>query len=282
MRSAYYDKLFECLERYRAHGPSIIIGDLNARLHVCKAGEDKTLGPYTFGNPNANWHPNSNRNLLLDRCQASEYVVANTFFERPVEQRVTYFELSARPTDDIEYHKFAELDHVLIHRNWLTNITAIRSHRGEAFQSHHFLVTVDLSISIEKQHFKRHSQVDLTELRKQSVAENFTMHFNEAISARVSPNQLRGQELEAATQTIATCMSQAGARSIPSKRYAPHRPWITSKTLDLIALRDNARKDSQPALEIALHKTIRLSAKSDRKQWLEEMLSTGCWQAIKK
>ena len=77
-------------------------------------------------------------------------------------------------------------------------------------------------------------------------------------------------------------MGQACSACIPESAARPHRPWISTQTLELIELRNNARRCSHYELELALNKRIKLGAKDDRRNWLNEQLENGDWSAIRK
>ena len=51
-----------------------------------------------------------NRDLLLEMCTSASFVIANTFFPRPLVQKVTYFNLTTKPMDEVtllfEYNKY--------------------------------------------------------------------------------------------------------------------------------------------------------------------------------
>ena len=61
----------------------------------------------------------------------------------------------------------------------------------------------------------------------------------------------------------------------------PLKPWISQKTLELIQLRNDARLNNQAELERHLKKQIRIEAKNDRAVWIEKLLESGDWKAIK-
>ena len=72
------------------------------------------VGPLVFGNPGAAEDPHSNRNLLIEACFAQRMLLANTFYEQPVEKCITYFDLAAKPYDEISYQNFAVLYYLLV------------------------------------------------------------------------------------------------------------------------------------------------------------------------
>jgi len=49
-RRDFYENLSAFYEAERSHGPCFILGDMNARLHTVRLGEEDILGPGVFGN----------------------------------------------------------------------------------------------------------------------------------------------------------------------------------------------------------------------------------------
>ena len=65
VRQRFFTDLGEFWERQRVHGPRIITGDLNARLHRRLPGEESCMGDALFGNVHAELSPYTNRELLV-------------------------------------------------------------------------------------------------------------------------------------------------------------------------------------------------------------------------
>ena len=59
------------------------------------------------------------------------------------------------------------------------------------------------------------------------------------------------------------------------------KPWVSQEILELIRLRQEARKWNNYDQEKVLHKQIRNSVKVGRKQWLDAQLVGGGWKEIK-
>ena len=55
---------------------------------------------------------------------------AATFFENPPEEQVTYYDLKAKPMDPVTWQLFAQIDHLLVPRDWLSCVRDVYSARG--------------------------------------------------------------------------------------------------------------------------------------------------------
>ena len=102
VRQEFHTNLRAFVDRFRAHGPIFVLGDLNAKLHRCRPGEQYCMGEHAYGDATANLDgANTNRNLLLETCRAKNFVIANTFFPRQAEETVTYYNLSTKLMEEV-------------------------------------------------------------------------------------------------------------------------------------------------------------------------------------
>ena len=150
VRHDYFASLRECIARYRTHGPTFVIGDLNARIHVARNGERDIVGSHVFGDAALIDDTCSNRELLLEICSSLRYCVANTFFEHPPHEQVTYRNLSTAPMDLISPQRFGQIDCLLAPQDSLDYVTDVFSDRMATLSTHHFLRVVDLKLDISK------------------------------------------------------------------------------------------------------------------------------------
>ena len=93
----------------------------------------------------------------MEVCRKHDLVVTNTWSDLSDDQLVTYYDLSAKPTDAISSNKFAQLDLVLVTKEWACTVEDVTSIAGCTLQSHHFLVKSRVNVIIPKA-AKRHKQ----------------------------------------------------------------------------------------------------------------------------
>ena len=72
------------------------------------------------------------------------------------------------------------------------------------------------------------------------------------------------------------------SKTLPKQVVARKRPWISESTLNLIDARRLARSDNNYAEELRLSKLVRISAKNDKREYLQVELSSGSWNCVKK
>eukprot|EP00959_Pyramimonas_sp_CCMP1952_P422471 8849885-Pyramimonas_sp.AAC.1 len=138
-RRDYYTDLAVFADKCRSHGPTIILGDFNARLLEQYAGEEDVIGEHVFRNPFSAWSPTSNRELLVELCHTLDACVANTYFKHADEHTVTYHDIGIEPSSAIVSGNFEQLDHIIVAKNWMRCIYDIWSSRDHHLQSHHFI-----------------------------------------------------------------------------------------------------------------------------------------------
>ena len=279
-RQSFFNDLEHFYRRQKPHGPTLVLGDLNSRLHVRRPGEEDELGPFVFGNKDFHEDPMANRGLLISTVRSLGLCVANTCFDKAAEQLVTYFELAASPMDIIHHSKFAQLDFVLVPTTWFPFVKDIWSDRLEALQSHHFPLFVSLNLEVPKiAKPRREPKLVISALGGTETAADFARSF---VCSFSEARQQEMQSLDEVAETISRAFDVAANTVLPVKELVAHRPWISSSTLDLIEQRNRARAYGQHVSECELNRRIRGSARKDRKDWLMERLSTGSWSEVRK
>ena len=281
-RQRFFAELSTYLAGSRTHGPSIVAGDLNARIHRRQAGEEDYIGSNVFGNSNAALSGDSNRALLIELCAEHALIVGNTLVVEPPERQVTYFDLSAAPMDSVSSTSFAQLDLFLLPQGWASRVKSIFSLREAALASHHFLVVCRLQVTVPKilQAARPTKCLAWDQLRNCANARTFAEHFDEALRAG-DRAPINGTNLDDHYRIISDAFQSAAAATLPVVQARPAKPWISSKTLQLIDKRNALRREGRRPEEVAANKEIRRSARKDRELFLNRMASEGSWTAIR-
>ena len=133
---SFFQSLKNFWQSVSVNGPKLCYGDFNSRLYTRLAGEETFIGQHFFQKPSKILRPDMNRFLLLEFCAFGSLCIANTFYDRPVEEMVTYRELATKPKDEITTSAFAELDFLLVEQAWSHKILSIRPCSNIALASH--------------------------------------------------------------------------------------------------------------------------------------------------
>lgn len=78
------------------------------------------------------------------------------------------------------------------------------------------------------------------------------------------------------------CAMRAAEASLPVRAREPNKPWISESTMELIDQRRLARENNDRQEEQRLHKEVRAAAKRDRTEWVDQLLTTGTLEQVKR
>ena len=253
---------------------------MNARLQRQLPGEDCYVGEHIFGNPQANLETGSNRELLLEFCASQELAVVNTFFQRPVDELVTYRRPGTPPLQTVDAQCFAQLDFVLASPANMHLFRDIRSDRTAALASHHFLLVASMLCQPMVSGVCNGEQIDRGHLKDKQVAESFNTRFERYLGSRQSFRS--NEDVNAVECIVAEAFTDAA--QVLTSHVAAHakRPWISGDTLKLIERRLQARMANDWQQERQIHKLVRASAKKDKRQYLTDLAGTGSWINLRK
>ena len=89
------------------------------------------------------------------------------------------------------------------------------------------------------------------------------------------------EEVDLMHARMADTFGHAADMVLPRRPLKPNRPWISLRTLDLIRATNAARTAAAIIEERRLAKLVKTSVATDRSNWLDDLVSTGDWGAIK-
>ena len=101
-RFEFFQNLSELWLNSSAHGPKICYGDFNARLYQRFADEHHIIGDHFFHKIKKDINVHMNRSLLLEFCEHAEICIANTFFDHPPEELVSYRIFGVDPMANVD------------------------------------------------------------------------------------------------------------------------------------------------------------------------------------
>ena len=268
------------MEKTFVHGHMIFCGDFNARLHKRLANEEDIVGPHILQTGRREIAVDSNRYLLTEFCAQYNLAIANSFMNIPAEQKITYRNISKTS----HYHigsdpkDFAELDMCLVSQSFLHSVIHVFADRSISLASHHFPLFIACHLQVDKISRNKKSRPDFSALQSTSIAEQFRSHFLQ----HVHNDQINLHDLSIHDHWgILQESVQASVKDILSpKVMQKNHPWISSHTLDIITLRNNARKHGDFQDERSLTKQVKKAVKQDRANWLYDVASNADWTNI--
>ena len=201
----------------------------------------------------------TNRDLVLEYCGEHKMAVANSFFEYPDENLVTYHSLTSHPLDTIQQSEFLQLDYCLCPQVHHDLVYDCWTDRTLALRTHHFAIIVVLNISFSTTNYKQNNYKDKRALKEEPIRKLFCGAFNDHIMTETST-----MDIEEHAKSINVVFDHA-SQVLLTFEVSPKRPWISQKTLDLISKNSVARREGNYSVENQLAREVRASAKVDRK-----------------
>ena len=118
LRRDFFHSMNNHVRSVSVHGPKLIYGDLNARLHFRTATEHSVIGQHVFGDSSSSLSASNNRNLLMEVCNRLNCCIANTFFQLSPESTVIYWGIGSTPLANITTRAFAQFDVCIAQLDW--------------------------------------------------------------------------------------------------------------------------------------------------------------------
>ena len=276
-RQNFYTQLGHILEKTSVNGSKFVLGDFNARIGWCRAGEEHAFGPYGFGREATHQVDVSNRELLLEFCTGYQYMVGNMLVHTPPSEMATFMNPGCRPSDDSNSGKLAMLDLALVPGGSMQELVTVLSIRGASLATDHFLVCCVLDCSYDANRCTRRASKNRQALQHVEVRQQFAEVFVNSASSSTSANDAVEDGWKSMVHSF-----QEASTVLPEKQMVAKKPWIREETLLLISQREQARITGDYALERSLHKAVRKAAKGDRGAWLDDVVRDGSWTGVRK
>ena len=139
----FYHDLTGLISEIPKHEINVIMGDWNVRLQERLPHESHVVGPHVFRDEhskieNLNDDQQRNRTEFIMFCQNHDYVVTNTWFEKPVSKLITYRNPTSHTFEPpYNTNKFGQLDFILVNQRWRNSFHNVESSLPQAITSDH-------------------------------------------------------------------------------------------------------------------------------------------------
>ena len=280
-KHAFYDELNQLVASVETKGPFVIMGGFNARLHG-KLHDEAALGPHLFGKGvSFIGGENDNRSFFLDFCFQNQLLVSNTWFQHSSSKQVTFKDpgTTRLPTDFASWDPFdfAQLDFCLCPERWKNIVQDVFSDPFGNIHSDHFPILAKVKMSLgARQISARKPCWDFKRATEETLINMNTQVGTQLASKQ--PNDEPGQKWEELRDIYLAALTD----HIPKRVQQPRKEWISPATLDLIAARGEARKAGDLEAVEKYNKSIKKSARQDKKAWLNSQLEDAHWDPIKR
>ena len=158
----------------------------------------------------------------------------------------------------------------------MAKVIDVWSDRGPCLQSRHFLLQVRTNFCFD--HVPRIERLKYSfpsTGNTEHTQQNYCSRFCDKVKGMAENTSLNDH-----ANIVAAAMHVAAAENYGMTKK-PRKPLVSQDILELMVLREEARKGSYYMWEISLHRQIRAGIKKGRREWLDEELIGGGWRAIK-
>ena len=281
-RHTFFHDLADFVESRSAHGPKLILGDFNSKLYYRMDGEHAVVGDHVLLCPGAVCKEDANRHLLVETFTHLNMCLANTFFDIPMGDLATCYNVGTKAGSPVSGQTHSQIDFLGCEQTWLHNVRSVSARPEVPLSSHHFLIQASVHMEVDKcpaaEQVRRR---DHSALADDGARQAFQKHLNEVWDdfEEAAPDN---SNVNLAWCRLVDGFHHAEEKTLPSEPLRPRKPWISSSTLELIALRHNVRRDGDAVRERDIAKRIRISAARDKANWLENVTKDGDWAQIRR
>ena len=276
-RQLFFEQLDTAFQRTSVNGLKLVMGDLNSRLHRSFPGEHLIIGDHFFKTSVRRLELGSNRELLLEFCAANSLAIANSFFDLPPEELVTYRNWGVDPMSPVSAQQFGQLDFLLLRQADMPKVRSARGVRTETLATQHFLIEALVDVTIPPREKRREAtpRYDAKALQQPEFAKLFRETFEQHCGAIVETTDI------SQISDIVTKAFKVAERQLPKMPLRRRKPWMSQRTLDIINQRHEARRAGNRAEELRLHLEVKKGAKIDKRRWLLGLAGSGEWQKLR-
>ena len=174
----------------------------------------------------------------LDLCTGLSLKVTHTYFDRPLHEKITFMEAGALPNGDIISDKYNILDFVLCNDAILNSLRCVKSRRGPALATDHYLVRCSLGLRPPAAATAKTRQKQIDALRDPETQKMFAEAFLGEVNAFRAPAPSVDEFWQ---RGELAALDAAGI--LPERPPEIQKPWISQRTLDPIAQRSKAARE---------------------------------------
>ena len=283
----FYHDLTGLISEIPKHEINVIMGDWNVRLQERLPHESHVVGPHVFRDEhskieNLNDDQQRNRTEFIMFCQNHDYVVTNTWFEKPMSKLITYRNPTSHTFEPpYNTNKFGQLDFILVNQRWRNSFHNVESSLPQAITSDHKILMAQMKTRLAKprkkplpsrKHFRQPTDEQL---------EAFNRHVWREIEDKFT--QLDGDPFQIWASTLLSAAENTLTQIPPEQR----KPYLSEETWNLLTMKQRLIADGKYDEAKAAEKEVRKHIKKEKKQFvrqkLEEIDRDGYkWQGIKK
>ena len=267
-KDLFYKLVQETYQEHKSRGPTLIIGDFNARLQ-CKACEAETcIGEHTFDKANTSLEyqtpdVHDSRTKLVNFCMSNDCAVMNTMFEKPSTKLITHRHASAQYGPPWTRGRYEVLDYIVIGQRWKNVVTNAESDTAANIPSDHFPLKFHIRLKLKavgNRSTKQRLKFDPCSREQRNEYNRITLQNIEGLRAQ-------GQPLT--YDQLVLIYRKAQNEQLPKITSKRNGREMSEATRKLIKDREIALGNFDAEAIGRLNKEIRASSKRDRKHYIQ-------------
>ncbi|VDO51652.1 unnamed protein product [Schistosoma margrebowiei] len=136
IKDQFYERLQSIIEKCPSKDPTILMGDLNAKIGIENTGYEDIMGRHELGERNGNGE------RFANLCAFNKLVIGGTIFPHKRIHKATWIS----PDHTTEN----QIDHICINEKFRRTMEDVRTRRGADIASDHHLVVANLKLKLKK------------------------------------------------------------------------------------------------------------------------------------
>jgi exonuclease III len=162
-KASLYSLLTKTYKKYRNKGPTLIVGDFNAKPSKPTKDDCSITGNFALF-PNLDTMLEigresegaiENRRLLQSFCTMHELQIINTFFDKPKEKLFTNRKFGIHLNKEIQPTTHSQIDHCLLEKRWRRGIRNVEANPHVNMVTWHSALEIELQFILKANYFKK-------------------------------------------------------------------------------------------------------------------------------
>ena len=266
-KDSFYASLQNVIEKTPKHDMLIVMGDLNAKIGLGQAGEEKVVGQHGLQSERTD-----NGDRFVELCKANNLAITSTMFIHKDIHKYTWTSPDGRTRNQI--------DHFAVCGKFRGSILDTRTYRGADICSDHNLSISKVKLRLNKtKKINQRPKYDLVKLKFPSFRNQYNIEVKNRFDVLMRNDHL--ETSETMWSKIKETYNET-ARKVVGFKKKKHKEWISQHTCNKISERNQlkVKRDSARSERIKIKinkeyrkkdKEIKRSIRKDKRTWVNNI-----------
>ena len=290
LKTDFYDKLHDILQRQATHTINLVLGDFNARIMEVLPQEKNLIGEHIYCSDTSyiNDLPQGqldNRQHFINLCIDHNRLPMNTWFSKPRPKLATYRAPTALffESSNIDVNKFAQIDYILINRQWRNAVQDVEHIHHTLLDSDHALLIAKIKVKLAD----KRKIYTKTRNKFRDPTDNELCKYNQLFQQGISQHISNGTWLtKDKGDIIANAAINAAYKSLTKIPAHQKKDYISERTWNMIQEKQKVIDEGNFERIPALTRNIKWNARLDKERMLTQQLEEADahgykWEGLK-